>query len=63
MLFLGKIALYIAGITAGIVILVPLICMVDFILKNALYLSEAIVDEITNLGSRLSQKFKRKHKK
>jgi len=63
MLLLGKIALYIAGITAGLVLLVPIICMVHFIMDNAMYLSEAIIDEITNLGSRLSQKFKRKHKK
>jgi uncharacterized protein YpuA (DUF1002 family) len=55
MLLLGK--------TAGLVLLVPIICMVHFIMDNAMYLSEAIIDEITDLGSRLSQKFKRKHKK
>lgn len=63
MLLLGKIALYIAGITAGFVILIPLLCIIRFITDNAMYLSEAIIDEITDLGSRLSQKFKRKHKK
>jgi len=63
MLFLGKIALYIAGITAGIVILIPIICMVDFVLKNALYLSEIIVDSALDGLNKLSQIFKRKHKK
>tara|TARA_R110000744_G_C19278440_1_gene553309 strand:- start:23 stop:214 length:192 start_codon:yes stop_codon:yes gene_type:complete len=63
MLLLGKIALYIAGITAGLVLLVPIICMAHFIRDNAMYLLEAIIDEITDLGSRISQKLKRKHKK
>jgi hypothetical protein len=60
MLFMGNMALYIAGITAGIVLLVPIICMTIFIMDNAAYLSEAVVDEVTDLIHKI---FKRKHKK
>tara|TARA_R110000751_G_scaffold231897_1_gene333102 strand:+ start:231 stop:422 length:192 start_codon:yes stop_codon:yes gene_type:complete len=63
MLLLGKIALFIAVSTAIIAILVPLLCMAHFIIRNNVYLLEAVIDEIADLGSRLSQKFKRKHKK
>jgi len=63
MLLLGKIMLYIAGAAATIAILIPLLCMTHFIIRNNLYLLEAIMDEILDLGSRISQKFKRKPKK
>ena len=55
--------LYIAGAAATIAILIPLLCMTHFIIRNNLYLLEAIMDEILDLGSRISQKFKRKPKK
>jgi len=60
MLLLGKLTAYLIGIFAGIAILVPLLCITVFIMDNAAYLSEAIIDEITNLIHKI---FKRNHKK
>jgi hypothetical protein len=56
MLLLGKIALYIVALTAILAMAVPIICIGDFLIRNISYLSEAVVDK-------LSQIFKRKHKK
>jgi hypothetical protein len=63
MLLLGKIALYIAGIAAGLLLLIPIMCMVEFIIRNAMYLAEILVDGIVDGLNWVSQLFKRKHKK
>jgi hypothetical protein len=46
MFLLGKIALYIAGITAGLLLLIPIVYIAHFIIRNALYLADIIVDGI-----------------
>jgi hypothetical protein len=60
MLLLGKVAAYIAGATAILLLLVPIICITHFVIRNAMYLSDVIVDEIIRLSQSL---FKRNHKK
>jgi|TARA_R100000322_G_scaffold151774_1_gene109278 hypothetical protein len=63
MLLLGKIAAYIAGATAMLLLLIPIICITHFVMRNAMYLADVIVDEIIRLSQNLFEKLKRKHKK
>tara|TARA_R110001583_G_scaffold86387_1_gene225722 strand:+ start:273 stop:464 length:192 start_codon:yes stop_codon:yes gene_type:complete len=63
MLLLGKIALYIAGIAAGLLLLIPIVCIIAFIVRNAMYIAEILVDGIVDGLNWVSQIFKRKHKK
>ena len=60
MLLLGKIAAYIAGATAILLLLVPIICITHFVIRNAMYLADVIVDEIIRLSQILFDKIKRK---
>jgi|TARA_R100000005_G_C4888547_1_gene136588 hypothetical protein len=60
MLLLGKIAAYIAGATAILLLLVPMICITHFVIRNAMYLADVIVDEIIRLSQILFDKIKRK---
>ena len=63
MLLLGKIAAYIAGATAMLLLLIPIIWITHFVMRNAMYLADVIVDEIIRLSQNLFEKLKRKHKK
>ena len=60
MLLLGKIAAYVAGATAMLLLLVPIICITHFVIRNAMYLADILVDEIIRLSQLLFDKFKRK---
>tara|TARA_Y100000361_G_scaffold133655_1_gene132085 strand:- start:290 stop:478 length:189 start_codon:yes stop_codon:yes gene_type:complete len=60
MLSLGKIAAYVAGATAMLLLLVPIICITHFVIRNAMYLADILVDEIIRLSQLLFDKFKRK---
>jgi len=60
MLLLGKIAAYIAGATAILLLLVPMICITHFVIRNAMYLADILVDEIIRLSQILFDKIKRK---
>jgi len=54
-------ALAFIGVT--ILILIPILCFIDFVLKNALYLSEAIIDEIVEFLEKKFGKPKKEKKK
>jgi hypothetical protein len=60
MLLLGKIAAYMAGATAMLLLLIPMICITHFVIRNAMYLADVIVDEIIRLSQILFDKIKRK---
>ena len=63
MLLLYKISMALAFIGVTIVIFIPILCFVDFVLKNALYLSEAIIDEIVEFLEKKFGKPKKEKKK
>ena len=60
MLLLGKIAAYVVGATAMLLLLVPIICITHFVIRNAMYLADILVDEALRLSQLLFDKFKRK---